>query len=265
MPTLSHGSDLALAPTIKPIAHALGTSPRQAMQQIAELGFDAIQLDATMQGLRPRELDGTARRDLVAILRRTGLRAGGLDFFIPADHYTDPEHVDRAVQSACAAITLAGDIGRVPVSLNIPPQGLEPRVIDELTTVAQGCGVWLAMHGSSDAAEFSGWLGEVDSDYIGAGMDPAALLAARYNPVESLEKLSARLFVARLSDARKGQADGSRCAAGQGDLDLSTYRVWIDIAPRRLGPVVLDLRQLSSPVAAAQSGQAAWQAAAVKL
>jgi sugar phosphate isomerase/epimerase len=265
MAIITHGSDLTLAPTIRPLAQAVGGAARKALMFAAERGFHAVQLDATMPGLRPRELDKSARRDLGATLRRAGLAVSGLDFFIPADHYLDPAHTDRAVESAHAALGLAADLDRAAVSLNLPAVEADPQIVSGLLTAADGLGIRLALHHDQDPAELLAWLKGQDDSLVGGGLDPAALIAARRDPVAELQTFGDRLVVARLSDARRGLADGTRCVVGQGDLDLMSYRVSVDLAARRTGPVVLDLRMLADPLAAAERALAAWDGAAMKM
>lgn len=265
MAVITHGSDLGLAPTIRPLAEAAGIDPRRAFSAIAEAGFSYVQLDATMPGVRPRELDPSARRDLAATIRRSGLIASGLDFFIPADHYRDPSHVDRAVESAHAALRLAADLDRLTVSLNVPVLDAEPQIIQDLLAAADGFGVRLALYHTADPAPLQDWLSQHDNNLVGVALDPAALLAARHDPVATLQGLGDVLMVARLSDSKRGQADGWRSTVGRGDLDLMAYRVSVDLAPRRVGPVVLDLRMLADPSAAAIAGANAWKGAAMKM
>lgn len=264
MPTLSHGSDLRLAPTLGPAIQATHQSPRKALASIGEQGFTAVQLDVTLPGLRPRELDTTARRDLMATAMRSGLSIAGIDFMIPAEHYSDPQHVDRAVQAAVAACSLAGDLGRVPVSLNLPIAKADASVLQVIADAADAHGVSLAIHDEADLNGLKRWLTAEASPHVGVGLDPAGLLIRDVDPAAAAQSLSAALRVARLSDASKGQADGGRQVVGAGSLSLMAYRVSIDLAPHRIGPVVLDLRGLASPINAMQFAKQAWDDAAVQ-
>lgn len=264
MPTLSHGSDLRLAPTIGPIVQATNQSPRKALALIAEQGFTAVQLDAILPGIRPRELDTTARRDLLATAKRCGLSITGIDFMISAEHYSDPQHVDRVVQSLAAACSLAGDLGRVPISLNLPIARADAALVQAVVDSADAQGVTLAIHNEADIDGLTHWLTDHAPPHVGVGLDPAALLIREQDPSLTAQSQSASLRVARLSDASKGQADGGRQVAGAGSLALMPYRVSIDLAPNRLGPVVLDLRGLMSPVNAMASAKQAWDNAAVQ-
>jgi len=265
MATLSHGSDLRLAPTLGPFAQGFGNSPRRALTAIAAEGFSAVQLDATLPGLRPRELDTSARRDLTATAARANLVIAGIDFFIPVDHYRDPTHLDRVATAAQGACSLAADLGRVPVSLNLPIDDCDPSLLDALLAAADRHGVPLAIHDEANASGLKAWLEQYDRAVVGAGLDPAALLIRKQEPSGLAQSLGETLCVARLSDASRGQADGGRQVVGSGDLDVMSYRVSVDLAASRKGPVVLDLRGLSNPVAAARTAKAVWDQAAISL
>lgn len=262
---LSQGSDLRLAPTLGPMTKGLNTTPRRAFAAIAKEGFTAVQLDATMPGLRPRELDTSGRRDLAATAVRSNLAITGVDFFIPADHYSDPAHTDRAVSAAQGAFSLAADLGRVPVSMNLPIAEADDSLIDTLLAAADGYGVRLAVHDEGDVAGLKEWAQGHDPGVVGVGVDPASLLFRKQDPSTTAQSLADSLSVARLSDASRGQSDGGRQTVGSGDLDVMSYRVSVDLASTRVGPVVLDLRGLSNPVAAARTAKTAWDRAAINL
>ena len=263
MKSLTHGSDLRLAPTLGPVIKANGKPPRNALSLIGEKGFTAVQLDATAAGLRPRELDTTARRDVLSTAMRSGLSVVGIDFFIPAEHYSDPQHVDRAVEAAVAACSLAGDLGRVPVSVNLPITKTDTALIQAIVDSADGFGVALAIHDEASFEELTDWI-KTAPPHVGIGLDPAALLIRDHDPAGIAQTHSSSLRVARLSDASKGQADGGRQVVGMGSLELMAYRVSVDLAPNRVGPVVLDLRGLTSPLDAMRSAKSAWDKAAVQ-
>lgn len=263
MTILTHGSDLTLAPTLGPLVQATGKPARQTLTRLAELGFGAVQLDATLPGLRPRELDTTARRDLIATTKRSGLIIAGLDFFIPIEHYHDPQHADRAVQAATAACALAGDLGRVPLSLNLPITKADPALVQAIIDQADAFGITIAIHDEAHLDELATWLTDQAAPHVGIGIDPASLLIYEHDPAAIAQAYSDHLRVARLSDASQGQADGTRQSLGSGSLALMPYRACIDLAPKRLGPVVLDLRGLTAPVHTMANAQTRWDQAAV--
>ena len=71
-----------------------------------------------------------------------------------------------------------------------------------------------------------------------------------------------RLASARLSDVTAGAL---RCGVGEGELEVGAYRITVDLTAGRSGPVVLDVRGLEEPFAAAASAKAAWERAAFAL
>ncbi|MEX2213356.1 MAG: TIM barrel protein [Phycisphaeraceae bacterium] len=258
MTILSHGSDLRLAPTLRPLVVASGGSVRSALAQVVKLEFQAVQLDATLAGIRPRELSHRARRDLSALLSRSDIQLAGIDLFLPREHYIDAQHMDRAVAATIAAIELAADLGRVTVSISLPVAQVKADVKSAIVDAADGHGVRVAVHVEDQIDDLIKWLDEVDQQCLGAGIDPAAVLARGGKPVKVTNRLAKRLAGARLSDLTSGAV---RCAVGEGELEVAGYRIALDLAAGRTGPVVLDLRGIENPMAAAASAKSAWEAA----
>lgn len=258
MAILTHGSDMTLAPAVEPLVRG-GLSIRAALDRVRSLGFGAVQLDASLAGLRPRELDHRARRDLTAVLTRSDLRLAGIDLFIPRRHYTDPATLDRALTASLDAIRLAADLGRVPVSLSPPIEGLSDEVRGALVEAADMHAVRLAIHAEDQLDALTAWVNEVDLPALGLGIDPAALLALGKDPVATVHAHGNRVNAARLADWTSQE----RCVVGQGELDVAQYRIALDLSAKsRLGPVVLDLRSLTEPQGAAARAARAWEQAA---
>jgi sugar phosphate isomerase/epimerase len=261
MAILTHGGDLSLAPTLRPFVEADEGTVRSGAAGIAALGFRAVQLDGTLAGIRPRELSPRARKDLVALFNRASLSIAGIDLFIPSSHFTDDAQVDRAMAALTAGIELAADLDRVPVSFALDVGDVNDDVTSAIIDAADGHGVPLAMHDEQDIAALKSWLEKIDQRAIGAGLDPAAVLARKGKPVHAAMTLGKTLTVARLCDQSVG--DAVRCPVGRGGLEVSGYRVALDLAAGRRGPVVLDVRGLTDPAAAATSAAKAWNDAAV--
>ncbi|MFW6060130.1 MAG: sugar phosphate isomerase/epimerase family protein [Phycisphaeraceae bacterium] len=277
MVIVTHGSDLSLAPTLTPIVRHVGGTVRAGLERIAGRGFATVQLDATLHGIRPRELDRQARRELLGVVRRRNLRLGGVDLFIPRKHYLEADHVDRAMSATVAAIELAADLGRVPLSLTLPVRQLPVDLASAIVEAADGHSVRVAVHAEDQLDALQAWVEEVDLPALGAAIDPAALLARGHDPAQVAQRFGAHLTVARLSDVARGSVEEEaddptlsqgggesvRCTVGAGELDLLAYRVALDLAAQRAGPVVLDLRGLSEPMRAAEDARRAWDDAAV--
>jgi sugar phosphate isomerase/epimerase len=272
MAILTHGSDLTLAPTLGPVVRqggeagaGSGGTVRGAVEVLARAGFRAVQLDATLAGIRPAELDRRARQDLAAMLGRQSMMLAGIDVFIPRRHFVDAAQVDRAMAAVLGAIALAAALGRVPVSLALPVAALGTDARAALVEAADGRGVRLAVHAEDQADALRQWVEQVDMPALGAGVDAAAVLGQGGDPVAAVHQWKGRLAVARLSDLDSPTAGGVRCAAGEGELDVAGYRIAVDLAAGRAGPVVLDLRGLANPLAAALRGKEAWDGAATRL
>ncbi|MAE66864.1 MAG: hypothetical protein CMJ18_21615 [Phycisphaeraceae bacterium] len=258
-PILTHGSDMSLAPTVGAVVRHHRCNVAAAVEHLSTLGFDAVQLDATLPGIRPRELDQRARKDLLALLTRRSMRLAGLDLFLPHRHYLDSAHVDRAMAATLASIELAVDLGRVPLSVALPVGELADDAKAAIVEAADGRGARLAVHAEDDVDALLEWIGQVDLPAIGCGLDPAAALGRGDDALRGAQALGARLHSARLCDVVSG---GLRCPVGQGELDTIQYRIAVDLAAARLGPVVLDLRALDDPLGGAAVGKTEWEAAA---
>lgn len=253
-------TQLDLAPTIA----ALPGDVRRTIDRLASLGFRAVQLSATQPGLRPRELDGSARRDLLSTLRRRELAVSGLDLWIPSSHFSDPAHMDRAVGAAVAGLDLAADLGRCPVSVTLPmteTHSREEHVDDAAVTgeavqavldAANRAGVPLADHHVPVA-------GREWDEIIGVGIDPAAWLAAGDDPVQAVHQHSDHLIAARVSDLLTTGLRGP-IGTSDGRLDVMSYHVALTVAGYRR-PAILDARQWPDPWTDMQTAAAHWRRA----
>jgi len=198
------------------------------------LGYRAVTLDASRPGLRARELDRSARRDLAALLRRREIALAGLDLWIPAAHFVDPDRADRAVSAMLEAIELAADLatllgspaaggGRGCVSVTLPAAPASS-LTDLIRTRAEACGVLVADH-TFDASGEPGRLhtsGEAD-DPLGVGIDPPSVLAGGGEPASLATALGARLKSARLANVVAGGR--APLHARQGVMDELGYLV----------------------------------------
>ncbi|MCC7146805.1 MAG: hypothetical protein IT443_10190 [Phycisphaeraceae bacterium] len=264
MAILTHGSDMRLAPTLTPLVKQTGGTVRGALAALSEKGFTAAQLDATLPGVRPRELDQRARRDLAGTFVRSGVQLAGLDLFIPPAHFAQSDKIDRAMAATLAGIQLAADLGRLPLSLALAPKELSDDAKTALVEAADGCGIRLAIHAEHQFDDLLAWVKQVDLPILGIGLDPVPLLAGGQDPAQVAARHSAHLVCARLGDwqSRSAPADGQRCAPGSGNLDLIPYRMTLDLATGRAGPVVLDLTNLTDPLLACSQAARAWDQAA---
>ena len=249
---------------------------RDAFALAAASRCEAVQVAATIPGLRPRELDRSARRDLAAAIRRAGLGFSGLDLIIPPEHFSQPEHQDRAVTAISQACELAAELsGLLPglcgasVSTVLDP-ATPLAVRKELAESASRSGCMLCELNWPTLADRS----ELGVPPVGVlppppaggpaisgspyrcGLDPAALLMGGIDPVLAATRLGAALSHPRLSDV---STVGRIAPGGSGArLDLMGYRIALSAAGYS-GPVVLDLRGVHDPWRAAAGAATAWR------
>jgi sugar phosphate isomerase/epimerase len=249
-----------LSVTLAPLVRPGGTGVRRAIERVASMGFRSVQLSAAQQGLRPRELSRRARQDVLATLSRNGLMLGGLDLMIPHRDWLEPATQDRATAAALAALDLAADLGQVPLCMTLPVERLGDDIAEALLTAADARGVLLTVHAEHDLDALADWLSRHDQPKLGAGLDPAALLAEGHDPSDVVVRFAEPLRVARVDDhaTTSVASAGGRCAVGGGDLDVLAYRAALSTC-RSLRGIVMELRGLSDPVAALQAGARVWE------
>jgi sugar phosphate isomerase/epimerase len=236
-------TSLSIAGIVEPVS---GGGPRGLIAWAAGLGYRAVQLDAAMSGLRPRELDRSGRRDLAAFLRRQELVLSGLDLWVPESHFADPAHQDRAAGAVKAALELSAELSRLTdgapvVSVQLPEKA-PPVLVEELAREAERVGAVLADYG--DGA----W------DQVGKGVDPAAVLAAGGDPAQVVSRLPSAPSAARLSDF----SAGVRVGLGKGKLDLVAYGAAL-VTKGFTGYCPVDLRGVRGQAAAAEGALLAVQ------
>lgn len=228
-----------------------------AMAWAAANGIRGVQLSATHPQTRPRELGVSARRDLRATLSRHELQASGIDLWIPPAHYGDPAHADRAVDAVRAACALASDLGRMPVSLELPPPAMAadgtPVPAESIAAIAAA-----ADRSGVTIADASGALG-CPWPPIGICMDPAAVLANGEDPVSAAAKAGRRLAAARLVDLLRSGMRGPPGGKDGARLDLLGYRVALEAAGFG-GLPVIDARQWQDPHGGVLACMHAWTA-----
>jgi sugar phosphate isomerase/epimerase len=233
---------------------------RAAISWAAASGLRCVQLDATTPGLRPRELDRSARRDLGAFLRRSELSFSGLDLWIPPEHFVDPARVSRAVEATKQAAELAADLSRTldgggaVVSIVLPHE-LSAEVLASIADHAIRCGAGVADHRLVPAASPQERERAPERSPIGIGLDPAAALTAGHDPAVLAARAGQRLLAARLTDASLVGRVAPGSAGGR--LDEMAYIAALSVAEFKR-PLVLDLRGIPNQRAAAAAVLARW-------
>lgn len=226
-----------LAPTVA----ELGPDLRAEIAWLARSGFAAVQLSASgANGLRPREMSVSAKRDLEVTLRRAELQVTGIDLWIPPTHYTDATTIERAIEAVSAACKLAGGLFRCPVSIELPESQVEESTLDALRMAGEAEAVRIAVAST----------GDVPTGFI-ACIDPASWLEKELDPVSAASNAAAAV---RLSDLVEGRRS---VPAVNGSLDLMAYRAACEVASTDRG-VVADVRFLADPRTALVEMRRVW-------
>jgi len=223
--------------------------PRAAIEWASAAGFRAVVLDATAPGMRPRELDRSARRDLAALLRRLELTCTGLDLWIPEQHFQDQSTCDRAISAVAQALEMAAEVAGSLVSCALP-NDVGGDVVGALSLAGDRVGATLADHAwpSVDRSQIPG---------LAFGLDPARVMLAGDDPVNAV--FTTPPIAARLSD----MAAEGRVAPGGGGLDLRAYAAAL-VTSAASAPVVLDLRSIRDPQTVASETRERWGGASLK-
>lgn len=250
----------------------LAADPRTGLQVIAGLGVPGVQISAGQAGTRPRDLDGSGRRDLFVAVRRLELEVVGVDAWLDPATLLDPERVDAAVSATLEAIQLAHDLGRVPVSTRLPEDGGES-AIEAMLARASRLGIRLVDHGvpprgrdvrALDAGRASGGLLLPDPvetsvrpsepprsqviDGLGIGIDPPAWLVGGLDCIDAAARGASAVRLADLS------RDGMRIPVGDPDGRIDGFTL---VGAARTGGFegmpVIDARRWPDPVGGVRS------------
>jgi hypothetical protein len=163
-------------------------SAREIMQEVTACGAYGIQLDATHNDFLDLTLSGT--RDLAATLRRTGLRATGIDFLIPPTVWVDAP--DQTLQAFSDAVAIAEGVGNVPVGTCLPD---DPEITTSALTIGHRCGVLVSIHGVVPPQD----------PHIGWHL-PVSLLAKEIRPMKTLAEAPLGPMAVRLKGDVVGES-----------------------------------------------------------
>lgn len=223
--------------------------PKSALAWADRVGFRRVALDLTAPGIRPRELDRSARRGLAAHLRRAELAVVGCDLIIPEGHFADPAHTDRAVFAAVAAIEFARElVGLCDAAAVVTmPAIADGEARETVGAAAEREGVVVAeLIGAGAEPQAGGW--------SSIALDLPAVLAAGGDASGEIGRLGEELGQARIADL----IDGIRRPLGApgGRLDAVALAGAIAVCER--ADAVIDLRGMSDQDAGARSALSAW-------
>jgi sugar phosphate isomerase/epimerase len=199
--------------------------------------------------MRPRDLDASARRDVLATCRRHNVELAGIDLWIPAAHFDDAALAGRAIEALMTTLVLAEDLGRVLLSTSLPDGDAAQHVTPHIIAEADRRGILIADHAV-----------QRHHTSRAAGIDPAAQLSVGRTPAQAVIDAGRSCASARLCDLT---TTGDRAPLGQraGQVDVVEYRAAL-AAVEYEHPIIIDTRQWSDVWNGVESTISAWRAAA---
>jgi len=223
----------------------------------SRLGFRAVTLSAAQIGTRPRELDRSERRGLISELKRLELTCDSIDLFIPPEHFTNAETMDRAIHAVRDALDLGTDLGASTLFLRLPHEPIDSPAIEAtqaLMEFANSSRVRLADIGLGGRALRAIEGGAPIS--IGIGIDTASWLADGRDPLEGLILHGGLVCGVRLVGLDE---TGSRVSPSlHSRIDMHAWRQAFEINVHGAS-IVIDARGWRDPLEGVTQALQAWK------
>lgn len=208
----------------------LGLPARQAIRAAADLGADAVEIDARGE-LAPRNMSETGLRQLRKILTDLRLRVASVSFRTRRG-YDTPANLDARVEATKAAMRLAGQIGASTVVNHLGRLPAEDadladspliEVLTDLAHYGNHVGAYLAAEtGAESGQQLANLMTRLPDGTIGVDLDPGNLAAGGYSPTEAIEALKTRILHVHATDGFCDLATrrGEHVALGSGSTDF---------------------------------------------
>lgn len=211
------------------LVDSLGLPAKDGLARASELGFSAAELAARGQ-IDPRELGRTGRRHLAKYVQGLGLSLTGLDGDLGGRRFADPARVQEYIERARRVLEMAAEVGAPRVSVHTgglpenpddPAGALVLSAVRELADHADRVGTVLAVRtGGEPTDRLHGLVRTLGNPSLKVEYDPAALLMAGRDPVESVAAVADELVALRARDGvGRTTGHGREVALGRGELD----------------------------------------------
>ena len=202
---------------------------KKALLAASELGVRAVQIDA--RGEITPQLSRTGVRQLRKMLDDLRLRVSAVRFRTRRGYGTMAD-LDARVAATKAAMTLAHDLG-APLVVNhlgfIPsdPESegwkLMVEVLSDLAAHGHRAGALLAAEtGGADGQQLAKLLADVGDGAMAVDLNPGALMAGGFSPLEAVAALGPAIQLVHATDAHSGTSGraGDAALLGRGDVDF---------------------------------------------
>jgi sugar phosphate isomerase/epimerase len=256
MPELKIG--IALASLRQPLKQALHTASR--------LGATGVEIDAR-NGIRPRELSDTGRRQLRKMMDDLNLRVAAVRFQTRRG-YDSTEDLERRIDATKEAMAFAYRLG-APVVINavgrvpaLEGDDADPEArstlknsLSDLARHGQHVGSMLACETGTEPVErLVGLLDELAERSIGINLNPANLIVNGYYDLDTLASSAMRVLAVTARDAVRDRARGRgvevQLGRGMAEfpqllaiLEELPYRGWFTIDRERAADPLFEIGQ----------------------
>jgi len=236
----------------------LGTDARAAFDLAADAGYGGIALPTKHpQVLSPGDFGDSARRHFLNTLHHRHLTLDAIRIAAPRNGLTDPASIDRTLENARKAFTLAHALGVKTVSLYAGPLANAKLSAETmagaarvLASEADRAGVTLALS-SESGKELQTLLAAVAAEHFRANLDPAGLVAAGADALAVAAELGERIGQFTAADAIRA---GRQCRAVELDEGQVPLRELVEQLREQgfTGPTVVDVRDLGNAAVGAR-------------
>ena len=228
MPNLKIGIELA----------CLRLPPKKALHLAAELGADAVEIDARGE-LNLRQLSRTGIRQLKKMLDDLRLEVAAISFRTRRG-YDSMADLGPRVEATKAAMELAHDlgttvvvnhVGRIPSETDSDQWRLLVEVLDELGRHGNRVGATLAAETGTESPEQLGQLlNHLPEGALAVDLDPGNLVAGGFDPVEALASLGPHVVHVHATDGicDRAAGRGELVSVGKGAVDMPALLAGLD-------------------------------------
>jgi sugar phosphate isomerase/epimerase len=215
------------------VLETTGLPVRRALQEVAKLGVQGVQVDAAGD-LAPDRLTDTGRREFRNLLKTYNLELSALN--CPLRRGLDAaENLQPRIEHVRNVMQLAFDLGprRVIVPLpKVPEDAAAPRALtarEALTALGSfgdRVGTALALEAGLDPGDkVRDYLSSYDTGSLLVNFDPANFLLNGFDPLASLVALAGKVTHTHARDARTATVGGGarEVPIGAGDVEWMVY------------------------------------------
>ncbi len=231
-----------------------------SLRLACELGFDGVQIYASVGDFSPEALTDKRKAEIKKILAEKGLEIsalcgdmGGYGFQIEADNAERIEKTKRIIDLACEfdCHVITTHIGVIPSDVTHPRYSVMLDAMRECGVYAKEKGVTLAIETGPESADILlGFLKRTEGG-VGVNLDPANfVMVTDEDPAEAVEKLGSYIVHTHIKDGKmlkktdpeiiydvfaKGGIEELNVSdyfietpLGEGDVDFSSYLSALD-------------------------------------